>query len=77
MADLRAQDLADLPDDVLKALLTNASAVELATLKRDWHFWSQDGQRAAAEDWRIWLVRTEGTDRTCRSDDGRGAQRDD
>jgi phage terminase large subunit-like protein len=56
MADLRAQDLADLPDGVLKALLTNASAVELATLKRDWHFWSQDGQRAAAEDWRIWLV---------------------
>jgi phage terminase large subunit-like protein len=56
MIDLRAADLADLPPAVLKRLIDKCDGVELEMLRRDWHFWSLDGQRARAEDWRIWLV---------------------
>lgn len=56
MFDLRADDLADLPHDVRAKLFAGLSEAKLLTLFRDWHFWSLTGQRAHADDWRIWLV---------------------
>lgn len=56
MADLRGSDLANLPHDVLVRLVKGMSKPALETLWHDWHFWSLDGQRVSADDWRIWLV---------------------
>ncbi len=56
MADLRWGDIADLPPDVRKRLISGMSEAGVLALKRDWHFWSLDCQRATASDWRIWLV---------------------
>ena len=56
MADLHAEDFAEMPSDVLARLIENSTDDEVMTLNHDWHFWSLEGQRASADDWRIWLV---------------------
>lgn len=56
MIDLRAADLAALAPNVLARLLASFDEDELEIVRRDWQLWSLDGQRATAQDWRIWLV---------------------
>jgi phage terminase large subunit-like protein len=51
-----ARDLAALPPDARRNVLTGLTAEELASLEHSWEFWARPDQLAPPGDWRTWLM---------------------
>ncbi len=48
-------ELLDLPDEEVAALLATMSAEELAAFSNDWETWARDNQKAPPGNWQVWL----------------------